>query len=317
LAIDGVVSASTGCERAAILIAVIDAPLEQDLEALSVYWWQNQLPHKIVESAGRQHVLVDAGGVDASLLRQRMEADYRAFCSGQLKLSLAPDGAPAGLPRASSQIPSRQPATFLLIALSVVGFLLVKFDQSTLLEWLTIQAVDDSALARELSLSSRISPAEYLSHGQYWRLITPVFLHFGWLHITFNMLWLWELGRRIEVQGGSLHFISVVFFIGAASNLYQAASTPYAFFGGMSGVVYGLLGYCAVFNFIFPQKNFHLPKEVYVVMLASLLVGWLGWFDFLARMANTAHLTGLLWGAFIAFPSALLLRYFNGDKAHE
>ena len=136
-------------------------------------------------------------------------------------------------------------------------------------------------------------------------------MHFGWLHITFNMLWLWELGRRIETQCGKVHFISVVFFVAVTSNLYQAASTPYAYFGGMSGVVYGLLGYCAVFNFIAPHKIFALPRSIYVVMLLSLAIGWSGAFSFLANMANTAHLSGLLWGCFIALPSALLTRFFD------
>jgi len=160
-------------------------------------------------------------------------------------------------------------------------------------------------------MSSRISPQEFLAHGQYWRLVTPIFLHFGWVHITFNMLWLWELGRRIETQCGKVHFISVVFFIAVTSNLYQAASTPYAYFGGMSGVIYGLLGYCAVFNFIAPHKIFALPRSIYVVMLLSLALGWSGVFDFLANMANTAHLSGLIWGCFIALPSALLTRFFQ------
>ena len=36
--------------------------------------------------------------------------------------------------------------------------------------------------------------------AQLWRLITPAFLHFGWLHIAFNALWTWEFGRRIEAR---------------------------------------------------------------------------------------------------------------------
>ena len=135
------------------------------------------------------------------------------------------------------------------------------------------------------------------------------------MHITFNMLWLWELGRRIELQGGSLHLLSVVCFVGIASNLYQAASTPLATFGGMSGVIYGLLGYCAVFTIISPQRALHLPKGIYILMLASLLIGYLGVLDFLAKMANTAHLTGLIFGVIIGVPSALLSRWGSQPKS--
>lgn len=293
------------------LIKVIEAPLESNLHALSVYWWQQKIAHKIAEEAGQQVIWIET-----DQHQQQMLDDYQAFCDGRLQLALQKK------PQVNSTAPIKKlltsyPVTFLLIVLSVIGFLLVKYDQQAIVDLLKIQAVDNSLLSYSLNLSNRISPAEYLSHGQYWRLITPIFLHFGWVHITFNMLWLWELGRRIEQQGGAIHFISVVFFIGVASNLYQAASTPYASFGGMSGVIYGLLGYCAVFNFIVPQKSMVLPREVYWLMLVSLAVGWLGIFDFLAAMANTAHLSGLIWGCFIALPSALLTRYFQRKDAAQ
>ena len=291
------------------MIKVIEAPLEQNLKALSVYWWQQNLAHKIVEEAGAQVVLLEA-----ERFAEQMKEDYRAFSCGELKIEIVKQEGPNKIDASLSFIASliqKTPVTLLLILLSVIGFLLVEFDQSTLVNLLHIQAMDNSNLSRQLNLSRRISPEEFLFHGHYWRLVTPIFLHFGWVHITFNMLWLWELGRRIEIQGGKIHFASVVFFIAVASNLYQAASTPYASFGGMSGVVYGLLGYCGVFHFIVPQKSLHLPKEVYILMLASLLIGWLGIFDFLARMANTAHFSGLLWGGFIAIPTALLTRYYQ------
>lgn len=285
------------------MIKIIEAPLAQNLQPLSVYWREHGIDHRIVEQMGLQVILVK----DDSL-RQKLIEDYQAFIEGRLSIRLQrrqmPDRRLALL-----QFLKHFPVTLSLFVLSIVGFLLVYFNQQAWLDLLAIQGIDNHSLSQRLNLPERISTEEYLAHGQYWRLITPIFLHFGWLHITFNMLWLWELGRRIELQGGSLHLLSVVFFIGVASNLYQAASTPLATFGGMSGVIYGLLGYCAVFSLISPQRALHLPKEIYIFMLASLLIGYLGIFDFLAQMANTAHLSGLIFGCVIGVPSAILSRW--------
>ena len=43
----------------------------------------------------------------------------------------------------------------------------------------------------------------------YWRLVTPMLLHFSWLHLAFNLLWVWELGRRIEKLHGISLFLAV------------------------------------------------------------------------------------------------------------
>lgn len=285
-------------------------PINVNLHPLSVYWWQEKsINHKIFEQAGQQVIMLE----DSSQ-RADIERDYRAYINGDLALNLEKKDRPSSL-YSIFQVLSYSPYTLLLIILSCIGFLLVEFQLNYWVDLFRIQLIDNSQLSRALNLSDRISPAEFLDHGQYWRLVTPIFLHFGWVHLVFNMLWLWELGRRLERQFGAVHLLSVVFFIAVLSNLYQAASTPYAFFGGMSGVIYGLLGYCGVFNLINPHKTFVLPPSVYILMLLSLVIGWLGLFEFLARMANTAHLSGLLWGCFIAVPSALLSRFL--DKKAE
>ncbi|MBT8149872.1 MAG: rhomboid family intramembrane serine protease, partial [Gammaproteobacteria bacterium] len=259
------------------------------------------LPHRIVEKSGQQLVLApDNQSIET------LRETYRAFSSGELEITLVKQEQ-AARPGLLSYF-SKYPVTLTLFFLSVGGFFATYFNLQPIVDLLVIQGTDTGALSQRLDLPARISTEEYLAHGQYWRLLTPIFLHFGWVHITFNMLWLWELGRRIEIQGGSLHLLSVVCFIGIASNLYQAESTPLATFGGMSGVIYGLLGYCAVFTLINPQRALQLPMGIYVLMLLSLAIGFSGMLDFVARMANVAHLSGLIFGVVIAVPSALLSR---------
>jgi GlpG protein len=83
--------------------------------------------------------------------------------------------------------------------------------------------------------------------GEIWRLITPIFIHFGWAHILFNSMALKDLGTFIEGRFGTLYFAILVLVFGLLSNLGQSLWTlrePGASdFGGMSGVNYGLLGF--------------------------------------------------------------------------
>lgn len=284
------------------MIKALEAPIDLNLLSLSVYWSQKNITHRISESEGKQIIWVQ----NEQYIHQ-IKDDFVAFSEGKLVLKIKKK---SNLKNKISYINLifSYPVTLSLVLLSIFGFFLVEFQFNTIVDFLRIQLIDKSHLTDVLNLSERISPAEFLEHGQYWRLITPIFLHFGWVHLTFNMLWLWELGRRIENEFGAVHFISVVFFVSVLSNIYQSISTPMAFFGGMSGVVYGLLGYCAVFTMISTKREFILPPIIYIVMLFALLLGYL---NLLPGMANTAHLTGLIWGCFIAIPSAILSRFFD------
>jgi GlpG protein len=86
------------------------------------------------------------------------------------------------------------------------------------------------------------SPFISISRGQLWRIITPIFLHFSIMHLVFNLYWFWSFGGQIEDLRGATRFALLVLIIGALSNIGQAVVTG-PNFGGLSGVVYGLLGY--------------------------------------------------------------------------
>ncbi len=141
-----------------------------------------------------------------------------------------------------------------------------------------------------------------LNTHEWWRLIGPVFLHFSALHFVFNLLWWATLGAQIERTLG-VSMLLLVFVVSAiASNIGQLlVSGPN--FGGMSGVVYALLGFIWWVGWLKPSWGMTLPKAIVGFMLVWLVIGYA---DVLwVNMANTAHLVGLISGCLLAALLAL------------
>lgn len=128
--------------------------------------------------------------------------------------------------------------------------------------------------------------------GELWRLLTPILLHFHVLHILLNLLWLVDLGSIIEGRQGGGRLAAVVLLTALSSNLGQ-----YYFggplFGGMSGVVYGLLGYVWMLGRHRPELGLALRPETIVMMLVWLGVCAAG---MVGNIANWAHAVGLVAG---------------------
>lgn len=144
-------------------------------------------------------------------------------------------------------------------------------------------------------ISKTVDGSELLS-GQIWRLFTPIFLHFGFFHILFNMFWLFSLGRQIENRKGAKFFLTFVLIIAAVSNLTQFCFLG-PFFGGMSGVVYGLFGYVLIKSRLDPGDGFDIDQANAYIMLGFFVACWLGWIENIANWAHTGGLVvGLAWG---------------------
>ncbi|MDK9559062.1 rhomboid family intramembrane serine protease [Marinobacter sp. M216] len=141
--------------------------------------------------------------------------------------------------------------------------------------------------------------ANTLAGGQVWRLLTPDFLHFSWTHIIFNAVMLWFLGSQIEWFDGRGRLI--VLFLGTSifsNGLQYLVSGP--LFGGLSGVVYGILGYCWLSQRKVPR--FHFPPALVTFAVVWMVIGFTPFTEFLGlgRMANEAHLGGFVSGVALA-----------------
>ena len=130
-----------------------------------------------------------------------------------------------------------------------------------------------------------------------WRLLGPAFFHFSWLHIVFNTMWWWQLGGSIEKALGKGMLINLLLISAAFSNLGQFFVSG-ANFGGLSGVVYALVGFVWWYGHLAPDKGLSLSKPIIGFLLFWLLLGFV---DLLpVNVANTAHLLGLISGCLLA-----------------
>jgi len=142
----------------------------------------------------------------------------------------------------------------------------------------------------------------YMQNNEWWRLITPMFIHFSLTHLVFNCLWIYVLGLKIEQIDGHITFINLVIFSSIISNLAQHFFGESALFGGLSGVIYGLLGYCMIIEIDTKQERYDLPPALYLFMLIWLILGFLGILNLFGfgNVANYAHLGGLISGIIFA-----------------
>lgn len=130
-----------------------------------------------------------------------------------------------------------------------------------------------------------------VQNGEFWRLITPIFLHFTELHLFMNLVWLYMLGSRIEAAYSPLHILAMTLIFGMAGNLLQYVIDGPSF-GGMSGVVYGMLIYTWAHGRWMPRARVAISDQIILFILASGVISIvLG-----LPVAHWAHAGGALAG---------------------
>ena len=142
----------------------------------------------------------------------------------------------------------------------------------------------------------------FTNNHEWWRLFTPMFIHFSFAHLSFNCLWIYVLGPKIETYDGHFLFIVLIVFTSISANFAQYFFSGPSLFGGLSGVIYGMLGYCMTIEFEDQQERYDLPPALYLFMIVWLILGFVGILDLFGfgSVANFAHLGGLISGIIFA-----------------
>lgn len=147
---------------------------------------------------------------------------------------------------------------------------------------------------------SGMKVSEYVAQGQYWRLVTSMFVHLDFMHIGFNAYGIWTLGPLVEKFYGGRRFMIIYMIAGivGAAGSYLFTAVPS---GGASGAIYGLVGALAVFGFKFRgeiparvSRSFTTGMAPWIIL--SIGIGFLDAIPF----DNAAHLGGLFSGALVA-----------------
>ncbi|MAT15109.1 MAG: hypothetical protein CMJ46_07540 [Planctomyces sp.] len=213
---------------------------------------------------------------------------------------------------------SQSPVSILLIGISILVALFStefplgigdKMDTGPIPQMLIVN-IEEFNADQQRQRRTEIVREELLLHSatihEYWRYFTPMFIHFGLLHILFNLMWVRDLGPTIEARTGSFAFLFIVLFIAFVSNVAQLAITGRPFFGGMSGVVFGFFGFIWLRGKLDPASGLHMPPRLMAFLVIYQIICFLG---ILGPIANWAHLFGFLSGAAIGGGMSLVTRH--------
>lgn len=290
--------------RAFSVAAGVD--LRPFLDILRVY----TLPHHVTEEAGTLVVWaasLEQGEAIAELWQQWQDGRLQAGGVDQLAQTLASGSKPAAMLPVRSLLQGflralwRAPITVVLM-LACLAVALVS------------QLGADVMAVRALFFPGVPSLADLDSVSDWLRTLTPALLHFGPVHLVFNLLWLWFFGRMMEPVLGKAAYALLLLWTAFAANVLQYLWSDSVNFGGMSGVVYGQLGCIWMWQTRRPQSAMRLPPAMIMVFLVALVL-----MEILASsmIASAAHAGGLLAGMVAGLILSVVLNRTNRGSRHN
>ena len=258
-----------------------------DLDLLVLGLNRNNITYRLVEK-GEEHELWLDG--------PERQADARQLIAQIQKMTVVSTALDASTARGAESAAlyfTRVPVTIITLILGVLGYLAVSYFPDT------VHLITFVDFTLPNGRGPQFIPIEKtFSEGEYWRFVTPAFLHFGIFHVVFNSLWLWEFGRRVELLSGRSAYLVLMLALASGSNAGQYLWDGPVLFGGLSGVVYGLVGYVWIRHKVAPNPLLNVQPGIIYMLIGWLLICLFGIVDVFINggVANGAHVSGLLIG---------------------
>lgn len=194
----------------------------------------------------------------------------------------------SGLPQRLLSAARANPATAAFGTLNVVVFLY---------QWLVFGSSDGIVLYK---MGAKFGPA--IQDGDWHRLVMPIMLHGGWLHLAMNSFGLWTVGPLVERIFGSTYFAAIYVFSGIFGVVASYWNSPVLSVGA-SGALFGIVAAAAVY-FGVNRKLLQRQERRFFFTLLVLIAGNLLVGEFIPGIDQAAHVGGLVAGAIIAFVAA-------------
>ena len=191
-----------------------------------------------------------------------------------------------GMPRA---VEMRPVVTWTLLAVNLVL-------------WLAMEARGGSGQS-DVLLDFGAIHAPYVSAGEYWRLLTSIFLHAGLMHLLFNSIGLLLFGRIVERLYGHVGFAVIYLLAGVGGGIASFVLNPITVGAGASGAIFGIVGAFAAFFFarrhVLGDTARQTLSGVGVLLAINLAFGFM-----FPQVDNWAHLGGLVVGSLVGLAIA-------------
>ncbi|WP_067730420.1 rhomboid family intramembrane serine protease [Oceanobacillus damuensis] len=167
--------------------------------------------------------------------------------------------------------------TYILIAMNVLLYILLEWNGGS------------SSIDTLIEMGAKYNPD--IIDGEWWRIVSSMFLHIGFLHLFMNMLAVFYLGTAVERIYGRIRFLTIYFLAGIGGGLASFAFTANVS-AGASGALFGLFGALLFFGLIYKRIFLQtMGQSILIILLINIVFGF-----FVPQIDMGAHMGGLLAG---------------------